>query len=182
MTLSSCLWCEASIKQNAERCAECGLAHPAVAAPRVRRAWHGRRLVAAVLAVPLMLSGAWATTSVQPAMLPTVIFPNPVASPAPVSFHDPVQQSVWTEGQSALRRTLGDPTYTGFAASFVNTSDGRVVSLCGTIAGTSGYDSPTGEERYLSVFGQATETVRQSQDMSFDVLWNRVCRNPNSAA
>ncbi len=180
MTLSSCLWCEASIKLNAERCAECGLARPAVAVPRVRREWRGRRLMVAVLAAPLMLSAAWATTSVRPAMLPAVIFANPVATP--VSFRDPVQQSVWSEGQSALRRTLGDPTYTGFSASFVNTSDGRVVSLCGTIAGTSGYDSPTGEERYLSVFGQATETVRQSQDMSFDVLWNRVCRSPNSAA
>ena len=182
MASCNCLWCEMPIRSNAVVCPECGLQSPvrAVASVKPRRS---KRLIFAALGlgVPLMLSAAWAA-NVTPTDLPLVALAVVAPQPVPVSFQDPVQESVWTSGQSAVRSVLQDPGYSGFGGSFLSVSAGRVVTVCGEIQGTSGYDSANGEERYISVFGQSAATVRESADIAFGVLWGRVCQSPVRAS
>jgi hypothetical protein len=180
MALCKCLWCEMPVRSNVAQCPECGLQNPvvAVASPKRRRSM---RFTLAIVGVPLMLSAAFAA-HVTPSDLPVVA--SLVASPKPVrvAFQDPIQESVWVSGQTAVRSLLQNPGYGGFGDSFVSVSSGRVVTVCGDIQDTSGDDSASGSERYLSVFGQASATVRESRDVSFGVLWNRLCGSPVRAS
>jgi hypothetical protein len=189
MSVAACLWCETEVKSHTQICPECGLQNPAGVARGtskvVRRGW---RLLLAVLAVPLMLSAAYAA---HVGALPPLVATNATAPegvqlasttpiPTPV-FADPLQEAVWHDGLKAVRQALGQPGYAGFQGSFVSVAAGRIVSLCGEVAGTSGYDSATGEERFISVFGQAAATTLEGNDQSFGVLWNRVCTQGSGA-
>jgi hypothetical protein len=194
MAVAECLWCEAEVKAHRSICPECGLHNPAgkvhTASKVVRR---GRRVLLALFAVPLMLSAAYAA---HVGVLPLGSVPaggSAVASPAGVQLADsatvpmpalasPLQQAVWADGVKAVRLALGQPGYVGFQSSFVSVATGNIVSLCGRIPGTSGYASETGEQRFISVFGQAAATTLEGNDPSFGVLWNRVCAGGTSQA
>jgi hypothetical protein len=182
MPVAACLWCETEVKSEARICPECGLHNPAgaprVASKVVRR---GRRVLLALLAVPLMLSAAYGAHAALPGVAAQGVstpagiqLASVAAIPSPV-FSDPLQKAVWIDGVKAVRQALGQPGYAGFQGSFVNVAAGQVVSLCGEVAGTSGYNSASGQERFISVFGQAAATTLEGNDMSFGVLWNRVC-------
>jgi hypothetical protein len=180
MALCKCLWCEMPVRSNVAQCPECGLQNPvgAVASAKPRRA---TRLALALLGVPLMLSAAFAA-NVKPADLPVVASLIAPAKPVQVAFQDPIQESAWVSGQTAVRSLLQDPSYGGFGHSFLSVSDGRVVTVCGDIQTTSGSDSASGAERYISVFGQPAATVRETRDVAFGVLWNRLCQTPVRAS
>ena len=195
MPLSVCLWCETEVKRGTSVCPECGLHNPIGNQKRlsagpsghaVRR--RGRRVLLALFAVPLMLSVAYATgihglplaapaaSASQVAMATTPQFS------APSAYADPVARSVWIDGVKSVRQALGDPGYGNFTGSYVNVAAGHVVSFCGEIASTSGYDSASGAQRFVSVFGQPDATALEGNDSSFDVLWNRVCAPEASPA
>jgi hypothetical protein len=189
MVLSACLWCETTVRADAPTCPECGLQNPAgkvKAAVTVVR--HGRRALWGLVAVPVMLAIAYAAhLGALPlvsadAAAPAATRMVSLASVAMPTFTDPLQQAVWTDGVKAVRQALGQPGYGGFQSSFVTVSTGNIVSLCGQIDGTSGYESATGERRFISVFGQTAATTLEGNDTSFDVLWNRVCGQGNSPA
>ena len=93
----------------------------------------------------------------------------------PADYSDPLQRAVWLSGAKAVRQALAQPGYSAFDGSYINLAAGHVMSFCGEVAGTSGYDSANGAQRFISVFGQADSTVLESGDASFDVLWTRVC-------
>jgi hypothetical protein len=182
MALSACLWCEATVRAEALACPECGLQNPAgqvKTSTKVVR--QGRRALIGLVVAPVMLVIAYAAHSgVVPLVSANAAAPvaSQQASLAPMptpTFTDPLQQAVWTDGVKAVRQALGQPGYAGFQGSFVAVSTGNIVSLCGEVSGTSGYDSPTGAQRFISVFGQAAATTLEGNEMSFDVLWNRVC-------
>jgi hypothetical protein len=194
MPLAVCLWCETTVKNGTTVCPECGLRNP-VADPKalsggasgkaVRR---GRRVLLALLAVPLMLSVAYATgvrglplaaSAASASQMAMATAPQPSVSP---TYADPVARSVWIDGMKSVRQALGQPSYENFAGSYVNVAAGNVVSFCGEIAGTSGYDSVSGAQRFVSVFGQAGATALEGDDSSFDVLWSRVCAPEASPA
>jgi hypothetical protein len=191
MARSACLWCEATVKADAVACPDCGLQNPAGRVSNATKAVRqGRRVLLGLIVVPVMLVTAYAAHS---GVLPLVSADDGAAAPAtqhlasvaPVpapSFTDPLQQAVWTDGIRAVRQALAQPGYGGFQNSFVAVSTGNIVSLCGAVAGTSGYAGPNGEQRFISVFGQATATTVEGSDMSFGVLWNRVCSQGTSPA
>jgi hypothetical protein len=186
MAFAECLWCETQVRPNAKVCRQCGLQSPAgkpnVESKVVRR---GLRVVLALFLIPLMLSAAYAArigafplVSGQPETQ-TVAIADPMPTP---SFASPLQKAVWTDGVRAVRQVLGQPAYVGFQNSFVSLSTGNIVSLCGQLSGTSGYDGTTGERRFISVFGQSASTTLDGADPSFGVLWNRVCSGQTSPA
>ncbi|WP_419758307.1 hypothetical protein [Acidisoma sp.] len=82
----------------------------------------------------------------------------------------------------AVQHALARPGYTSFSGSYVDVAAGHVVSFCGEVAGTSGYNNASGAQRFISVFGQTQSTILESDDASFDVLWTRVCAQDESAA
>jgi hypothetical protein len=189
MALSACLWCEATVRADAHACPECGLQNPAGKAKATTKvANQGRRALWALFAAPVMLAIAYAAhLGVLPLVSADAAAPAAarLASLAPVptpTFADPLQQAVWTDGVKAVRQALRQPSYNGFQSSFVTVSTGNIVSLCGQVEGTSGYESPTGEQRFISVFGQTAATTLEDNGMSFDVLWNRVCGQGTSPA
>jgi hypothetical protein len=182
-----CLWCETEVKRGIAVCPECGLHNPignskglssGVSGKAVRR---GRRALLALFAIPLMLPVAYATgihglplaaAAASASQLAMVATPQPAA---PSTYADPVARSVWIDGVKSVQQALGQPSYGNFAGSYVNIAAGHVVSFCGEIASTSGYDSASGGQRFVSVFGQPGATTLEGNDSSFDVLWNRVC-------
>ena len=182
-----CLWCETKVKPGTTICPECGLQNPA-GSPRaslkekshtvVRR---GRRVVLALIAVPLMLSAAYSAGIQRLPIVASIADHTGVVELAsaqafvPPTYADPLQRSVWVDGVKSIRQALGQPTYTAFDGSYVNVTTGHIVTFCGVVAGTSGYDSASGAERFISVFGQAQATSLEGTDPSFGVLWNRVC-------
>ncbi|MBW4023283.1 MAG: hypothetical protein HIU92_09105 [Proteobacteria bacterium] len=102
--------------------------------------------------------------------------PQAAPPPAPVTaYRDPLKQAVLTDGMRSVRQALNRPGYAAFSGSFVNEAASNVVTLCGEVAGTSGYNSASGRQRFVSVFGQAAATSLEGTDPSFQVLWNRVC-------
>ena len=176
MVMMQCVWCETEVRADAVLCPECGLQNPA-GTPRggstaVRR---GRRVLLAVLAVPLMLSAAYAahigTLPLLPSDTSSAGLEKAAAIAAPTET-DPVREAVWEDGQRAVRMALHQPGFTKFQSSFVYASAGSILTMCGQIPGTVGYASDTGEERFISVFGQAAGTVLEGTDSSFGVLWN----------
>jgi hypothetical protein len=189
MALSACLWCEATVKADAVSCPDCGLQNPAgkiKTSAKVAR--QGRRALIGLLAIPVMFGMAYAAhmgvlplVSANAAGAPGTQVARVAPVPAP-TFADPLQQAVWTDGVRAVRQALGQPGYGGFQSSVVTVSTGNIVSLCGEVSGTSGYDSPNGEQRFISVFGQAAATTLEGSDPSFGVLWNRVCSQGSSPA
>ncbi len=195
MALSACLWCEATVKPESVVCRDCGLQNPAGRVSNTTKVVRqGRRALLGLVLAPVMLVTAYAAHSgVRPlvsaggaaAPATQTVATQTVASVAPVpapAFTDPLQQAVWTDGVRAVRQALAQPGYGGFQTSFVAVSTGNIVSLCGEVAGTSGYDGPHGEQRFISVFGQSRATTLEGDDMSFGVLWNRVCGGGTSPA
>ncbi len=193
MAVAACLWCETKVKPGAVACPECGLQNPAgdpKRAPRggsgkiVRR---GRRIALALVVMTLMLSVAYAAHS---GVFPLASTETASASDAgvasapqpPVIYSDPLQRAVWTNGVKAVQQALGQPDYASFANSYVDVAAGHVVSFCGEVAGTSGYDSASGARRFISVFGQTYSTLVEGNDASFGVLWNRVCAQAESSS
>ncbi len=183
-----CLWCEAEVKRGTAVCPECGLHNPightkSLSGRATRKVVRrGRRCLFALLAVPLMLSVAYATgvhglpLAAQAATTSQVAVAVASQPAAPSNYYaDPVEQSVWLDGVKSVQQALGEPGYGSFAGSYVNVAAGHIVSFCGEVAGTSGYDSMSGAQRFVSVFGQAGATALEGNDSSFDVLWNRVC-------
>ena len=142
----------------------------------------------ALLAVPLMLSAAYAAHSGKLPIAGVAAGPSAPALPMiatlepPPTYADPLQRSVWVDGVKAVRQALAQPSYTAFAGSYVNVAAGHVVSFCGEIAGTSGYDSASGAQRFVSVFGQRQSTMLEGADASFGVLWARVCQPSEASA
>ncbi|MCB8881785.1 hypothetical protein ACELLULO517_16170 [Acidisoma cellulosilytica] len=176
--ISNCVWCETSVRADAKFCLECGLESPvlkveaAAQGMRRKRKIGGRGLALAVVAVPLMLSAAYAArvSNVGDAITAPAA---KLAAAAPATLADPLQRSVWTDGVKSVQTALNSPNFEQFANSFVSVSDGRVVSFCGAVP-----SSNLGQQRFVSVFGQRYSTVLEGNDSSFDVLWNRVCANP----
>ena len=193
MPIVACLWCETELKATTKVCPECGLHSPASLpagskakqAPAVRRE---RRLVLALAAVPLMLTGAYAA---HVSNLPKVLADAssslrasaPIVPQPPAIYGDPLQRAVWTDGLKAVRQALAQPTSVDLAgSSFVAVAAGHVVSFCGEVPGTSGYESSSGARRFISIFGQSYSTVLEGDDASFVVLWTRVCARTEGAA
>ena len=194
MANTTCLWCHSALKPSALVCPECGLERPdgnyketkvATTTREPRRRW---RFALAFVVAPLMLSAAYAARVVN---IPLVTMANtgalpvaPVASalPPPGAYSDPIQRSVWIDGVKAVRLALAEPSYANFSGSYVSVAAGHVVTFCGEVAGTSGYDSETGSQRYISVFGQRQATMLEGSDASFGVLWTRVCSQDESPA
>ena len=188
----ACLWCETSLKPETATCPECGLQCPVEAAKTTsmrgsrkatRRGW---RVALALVVVPLMLSAAYAersgltldpTANASPAAVPA----SDLVQPPPI-YADPLQRAVWINGVMAVRQALAQPAYVNFAGSYIDVAAGHVVSFCGEVAGTSGYDSASGAQRFLSVFGQSRSTMIEGSDASFEVLWSRVCAQDESPA
>jgi hypothetical protein len=104
------------------------------------------------------------------------------AMQAPASYSDPLQRSVWIAGARAVQQALAQPTYSNFSTSYIDVASGHVVSFCGEVAGTSGFASESGAQRFISVFGQPQATMLEGTDVSFDVLWNRVCARSDTSA
>jgi hypothetical protein len=189
----ACLWCETSLKPETATCPECGLQCPAGATKTTsmrgsrrtaRRTWP---VALALVVVPLMLSAAYAerggdlaldpTANASPAAVPV----SDLVQPPPI-YADPLQRAVWINGVMAVRHALAQPAYVNFAGSYIDVAAGHVVSFCGEVAGTSGYDSASGAQRFLSVFGQSRSTMIEGSDASFEVLWSRVCAQDESPA
>jgi hypothetical protein len=175
------MWCEAPINENLSACAECNYQNPK-SRPRSR---HGRRVLLSLLVLPLMGSLALAAriehgvmAAKSPQAVATVAAARPVQPQPVVSFADPAQEATWVDGQKSLGLMLGETTFT----AFMSTGAGNVVSLCGNVKGTTGYQTPSGQRRYISVFGRLDGTVMETQDPSFEVLWNRACRGSSIAA
>jgi hypothetical protein len=192
MADAACLWCETSLKPNSRICPECGLLSPAgdpkPASTRrskaVSRGWH---VALALLAVPLMLSVAYAArTSGLSLVAATGVTAaaGPIANPLqpPAVYVDPLQRSVWVDGVKAVQQALVQTRNPRFTESYVNVAAGHVVSFCGEVAGTSGYESANGAQRFISVFGQTQATILESNDASFGVLWTRVCAQDQTSA
>lgn len=187
MGFANCIWCEKSIRADCESCAECGLEKPVAvpaAAAKARPVGlvsrSGWRFILAITAVPLMLSVAYAAHDHRlPLLAPAAAPAEAAADPGPdmpaTELTDPLQRSVWVDGVRAVRRALHNPRFDDFSASFVETSDGRVVSLCGAVPADGSSVTGEGGERFISVFGQAHSTVIEGWDASFGVLWNRLC-------
>jgi hypothetical protein len=140
-----------------------------------------------LVVVPLMLSAAYAA---RIGALP-IVSSDPVSTGAaplvsvaepPAIYSDPLQRSVWVDGVKAVQHLLAQPSYDKFTSSYVSVAAGHVVSFCGEVAGTSGFDSESGAERFISVFGQTQATMLEGNDSSFGVLWNRVCARTDSPA
>jgi hypothetical protein len=183
MALSVCLWCDMPVKQGISCCPECGYRNP-IAEKHVSRPKPVRRLLLGLVVLPLMLSGAYA------AMLPSrtsIALTNTVqvaavVPQAKIAYVDPVQQAVWADGQRSLVQALGTAGGTTLRHSFLSLSAGHYMTVCGVVAGTNGYASDTGEQRYLSIFGQQSKTLVERQDSaSFGVLWTRLCQGPHAA-
>ena len=188
----ACLWCETSLKPETATCPECGLQCPVGAATPMslrgsrkttRRGW---RVALALVVVPLMLSAAYAersgltldpTANASPAAVPA----SDLVQPPPI-YADPLQRAVWINGVMAVRQALAQPADVNFAGSYIDVAAGHVVSFCGEVAGTSGYDSANGAQRFVSVFGQSRSTMIEGSDASFEVLWSRVCAQDESPA
>jgi hypothetical protein len=193
MAFVACLWCETRLRPGIVTCPECGLQIPAddmSAAPKdcartvVKR---GRRLVLALVAVPLMLSAAYAARiggfNLVSAQITAPSAASAVAAlEPPAIYSDPLQREVWIGGVKAVEQVLAQPGYASFLGSYVDVAAGHVVSFCGVVTGTSGYDSVSGARRFVSVFGQTQSTTLESDDSSFDVLWARVCAQNESPA
>jgi hypothetical protein len=189
--IANCVWCETEVKASVRMCPECGLENPVLKAeaPAVAagggRKRRGRRFLLAFVAVPLMLSAAYAaqvqgvTSSLAVPFLAAA--PATVTAPAP-GLTDPLQRSVWSDGVKSVRMALTDPNFSQFADSFVSVSTGRIVSFCGALPGTAAYGDGMGGQRFISIFGQRQSTVLENGDGSFDVLWNRVCASPTQQA
>lgn len=178
MGLANCMWCESEIRASSKSCPECGLDHPISAVPATRAkqaARSSRRLFLSLLAVPLMLSVAYAAHShFVPAADGAVITAS--STPVPPGVTDPVQRGVWLNGERALRLALANPSFDGFQQSYVQTSAGQLVSFCGTI--------PTGSftgMRFLSIAGDSARTVIEGRDPGFATLWARLC-GPTASA
>jgi len=187
MSSTQCLWCEALISDSLTACPECGCHNPTRV--RTRRARPGRILLA-VLALPLMASIAFASQSengrltikaLQTAATSLVAEAPaavPVAAQPVMAFADPEQKATWVDGRKSLGSLLGHTSFT----AFLSTGAGNVVSLCGNVNGTEGYQTASGQQRYISVFGRPDGTVLETDDPSFGVLWDRVCRGSSSNA
>jgi hypothetical protein len=180
MASYKCLWCDASIDKNLSVCPECNYENP----EQKRRTRHGSRIAVglAVLVVPLMISLAFAAqrehNEIVAQFSPTAASAVVVAPQRVVTFADPVQQASWVNGRKSLGQLFGQRSYT----AFMSTGAGKVVSLCGSVQGTTGYQSRSGRQRYVSVFGRLDGTVLETQDPSFQVLWARVCKGSGSVA
>ena len=193
MAIVACLWCETTLRPGTATCPECGLQAPTgdassgAAAVSTSPARRSPRVVLLFIAVPVMLSAAYAAhlgnfprlpvMSTQPAQIAVA---NPLQPPA--LYSDPLQRSVWISGVKAVEHALARPGYAGFSGSYIDVAAGHVVSLCGEVAGTSGYNNASGAQRFISIFGQPQSTILESDDASFDVLWTRVCAQDESAA
>ena len=189
--IANCVWCETEVKASVRMCPECGLENPVLKAEvpakvagggRKRR---GRRFVLAVIAVPLMLSAAYAAQVhvVASGLVAPFLAVQPVLSAAPApTLTDPLQRSVWSDGVKSVQVALNDPNFTQFGDSFVTVSSGRIVSFCGTLPGTAAYGDGMGGQRFISIFGQRQSTVLENGEGSFDVLWSRVCASPTQQA
>jgi hypothetical protein len=192
MAVVACLWCETSLKPGTVICRECGLVSPAGDAKAAKRgsreAAHRGWLIALVLvAAPLMLSAAYAAGGGDLTLVSAEIgrpAVAPMANPThpPAMYSDPLQRSVWIDGVRAVQQVLAQPGYSRFAGSYVEVAAGHVVSFCGEVAGTSGYDGANGARRFISVFGQTQSTMLEGNDTSFEVLWTRVCGQDESPA
>lgn len=180
---SNCVWCETTIRADVKFCPECGLESPVLTertvAPVVRRQSKigARGIAMALIAVPLMLSAAYAARlNSDGGSVKAATFQADAATP-PAAVTDPLQRSVWSSGVKSVQIALNDPQFGQFGNSFVSISDGRIVSFCGTVPSSS-----MGQQRFISIFGQRYSTVMEGTDGSFDVLWNRVCASPVSRA
>lgn len=188
--MGSCLFCDNRLSPKDRFCIECGLECPERAvesapAPRARRGF--RRLLATTLALPLILGLALAA---HIGGLPLIRMgdASPVAGglvtrpiTPPVAYNDPLMRSVWVEGMKSVQTALDQPGDAAVRGGFVNVAASHVVTLCGEVAGTSGYANSSGRQRFISVFGQPAATTLEGTDPSFDVLWNRVCRRDQAA-
>jgi hypothetical protein len=195
MSVAACLWCETTLSPGALVCPECGLQSPAgepkaaLGSETLKVVRRGRRLGLALvfLVMPLMLSAAYAArigglTLVSPGVMIATVAPVVDALQPPAIYSDPMQREVWIGGMKAVEQVLAKPGTPDIDSSYVDVAAGHVVSFCGEVAGTSGYDSASGSQRFVSVFGQAQATTLEGNDPSFDVLWTRVCSQNESPA
>jgi hypothetical protein len=149
----------------------------------------------ALLVVPFMFSVAYAartsgfsftsspsSLSTTNTVAATLAVTTATSLQPPAVYSDPLRRSVWIDGVKSVQEALAQPGYTGFTNSYINVAAGHVVSFCGEVAGTSGYDSDSGAQRFVSIFGQAQATQVESNDPSFDVLWNRACGHGSNSA
>jgi hypothetical protein len=189
----ACLWCETSLRPGTAICPECGLQNPAAEPNAAARASsgkgsrRGRRIALSLIVVPVMLSMAYAAHSSvvsvgSPASASVAVVTPSTSLQPPAVYADNLRRSVWMDGVKAVQEVLAQPGYAGFSTSYINVAAGHVVSFCGEVAGTSGYDSGSGAQRFISIFGQAQSTLVEGNDASFDVLWNRVCAPGSSPA
>jgi hypothetical protein len=195
ISVVACLWCETRLSPGAKVCPECGLLSPA-GEPKAALARHipkgGRRcrrlgLALVFLVMPLVLSVAYAAhidglTLVSPVVMVAMAAPAIDALVPPAIYSDPMQREVWSGGVRAVEKLLAKPDSDDIDGSYVDVAAGNVVSFCGEVAGTSGYDSASGGQRFISVFGDAQSTTLEGNDPSFDVLWARVCSQNESPA
>jgi hypothetical protein len=140
-----------------------------------------------LVALPLMVSMAY-VANISGFGLSSAASANAMAAKVteslqpPPAYSDLLRRSVWTDGVKAVQQVLAQPGYTAFATSYINVAAGHVVSFCGQVQGTSGYEYGSGAQRFISIFGQVQSTLLEGNDASFDVLWNRVCAPGSSAA
>jgi len=139
-----------------------------------------RFLPLTLVGLSLLISGSYVAHSgvlTLPFEQTQLMMVSPVDLPnaPPATYSDPLQRAVWVDGVNAVQRALAKPDYTNFGRSYVYVAAGNVVTFCGEVVGTSGYDSASGAQRFVSVFGQTQATMLEGNDPSFQVLWNRVC-------
>lgn len=185
MGLANCIWCESDIRSDCKVCPECSLENPVAPVVAVSRGARrrkaatrgGRWLLLMLFAVPLMLSAAYAahSTLMTGAEVAPLAEAAVVSAPPPSAVTDPVQRGVWLNGMQAVRLALADPGFADFQQTYIRTSAGRVVSLCGTI--------PSGQLvglRFVSVAGDSAQTVIEGRDPSFGTLWTRLCERSDT--
>jgi predicted benzoate:H+ symporter BenE len=180
MPLSVCILCTKPVQPRAEECPHCGLSMPAarlgsatLAAPEPRRkairANRAPRSGRRWLVIGLICFSA---TGLGLGVCAATVLPLTDALPTP-TVRDPAQVALLNRGEAALRQALSDPSYNAFANSFLSRSSGHVVSLCGTV---DAYADQASSERYVEVIGAPAPVSFESEDPSFETLWDRACQ------
>jgi hypothetical protein len=181
MPLSVCILCTKPVHPRAEECPHCGLSMPAarlgsatLAAPEPRRKAARVDRPAKPPSRRWLVIGliCFSGTGLGLGVCAATVLPLTSANP-PHTVRDPVQAALLDKGEAALRQALSDPSYNAFANSFLSRSPGHVVSLCGTV---DAYADRASSERYVEVIGTPGPVSFESEDPSFETLWDRACQ------
>lgn len=176
-----CSWCSALIIGGCARCPGCDFAcnQPAERAGSDAAADTPLRSAQGGIAPLLffMMSSLFAVClSMILQQMPLGSFGDqtpPIQETAP-RYDDPQLQAIWLRGLGAVRTALNGPAYRGFTSAFVRRSAGNMTTVCGTVDGSAGTGAIAGMH-FLSISGNAADTMIEGKTSSFPVLWSRLC-------